>query len=293
MSLLERIPELICPQCHGQFIENGESSLECVLCHKEYPIISGIPHLLDDDATELSGEILVQDRVAVEYEKLRYHDQFSSRYHRWWTSEMLKNLDLTGRILDNGCGIGLLDSFVENDRLVGFDISSVMLSYASAHVSNLVLGNCQALPFADSSFDLVICRSLLHHLQEPQKAVSEISRILVPRGKITLADTNTSMLSYLPRVIAKRGEHFSEDHKNMSLSYLKEIIEPCFKIIDFKYFGYVAYPIIGFPDLVKVFQYLPFKKTFYHLLMAIDRLLSHTPILSKQSWGIIIKAEKR
>jgi ubiquinone/menaquinone biosynthesis C-methylase UbiE len=293
MSILAKIPELICPQCHGQLEEKERENLHCTVCDKVYPIKNGIPHLLDHGAKALAEEIAVQDRVAIEYQQKRYNNPYSNRYHQWWTKEMLRGLDLTGRILDNGCGVGLLDGFVPKEKLVGFDISSEMLACAADYVPKLVLGNSQVQPFADNSFDLVICRSLLHHLQEPQKAVAEISRILMQGGHVTLADTNTSLLSYLPRIIAKHGEHFSEDHKNMSFSKIRKLLDPYFKITDIRYFGYVAYPLVGFPDLVKVFQSFPFKELSYKLLMGIDELLAHTPLLKTQSWGIIVKAVKK
>ena len=293
MSVLAKIPNLICPQCRGQLSEKKNESLSCTACNKVYPINNGIPYLLDDGVKALAEEIAVQDRVAIEYEQKRYNNPYSNRYHQWWTEEMLKDLDLTGRVLDNGCGVGLLEGFVPKETLVGFDISSEMLSCAAGHVPNLVLGNSQAQPFADNSFDLVVCRSLLHHLREPQKAVAEIGRILTPEGHVTLADTNTSLLSYVPRIIAKHGEHFSEDHENMSLFKIKKLLDPYFTITDIKYFGYIAYPLVGFPDLVKVFQYFPFKELSYKLLMDIDEMLTHIPLLKTQSWGIIVKAVKK
>lgn len=293
MYILNKIPELICPECRGRFEEKENESLRCIDCGKVYPITNNIPILLDESAKTLAEEIAVQDHVAIEYEQKRYNNPFSKRYHKWWTEEMLRDLVLTGRVLDNGCGVGLLDDFVPRENLVGFDISSEMLACAADHVSNLVLGNSQVQPFADDSFDLVVCRSLLHHLQTPQKAVSEISRILKPGGYVTLADTNTSLLSYVPRIIAKKGEHFSEDHENMSLPKIRNILHPYFIIIDIRYFGYIAYPIVGFPDLVKVFQYFPLKELSYKLLMGIDELLAHTPLLKTQSWGLIVKARKR
>lgn len=292
MSVLKKIPSLVCPQCRGKLSEKENEILCCTVCDKKYPIINGIPHLLDDGVKALAEEIAVQDRVAIEYEQKRYRDPYSNRYHHWWTYEMLRDLNLTGRVLDNGCGVGLLDDYVLKEKLVSFDISSEMLANASSHTSNLVLGNSQMLPFADSSFDLVVCRSLLHHLQKPQQAVEEISRVLSPGGQLTLADTNTSLLSYLPRIIAKRGDHFSDDHENMSLSKIKTIVDPFFSITEIRYFGYIAYPLIGFPDLVKVFQIVPFKEISYKLLMGVDELLAHTPLLKTQSWGIIVKAIK-
>lgn len=292
MSILSNIPEIVCPQCRGKLKEE-RAGLNCGKCEKMYPIKDGIPHLLDDSVKDLVEEISVQDKVAIEYEKKRYNYEFSNRYHQWWAKEMLTGIDVGGRVLDNGCGVGLFDGFISRDRLVGIDISTVMLSCAAERCKNLVLGNSQALPFEDNSFDLVICRSLLHHLREPKIAVAEISRTLRKGGYVSLADTNTSLLSHIPRLIAKHGSHFSEDHKNMSASIIKELLEPYLEITEIKYFGYVAYPLIGFPDIVSVYRYFPYKNLFYKLLMGIDEMISHLLMLKKQSWGIIVKARKQ
>lgn len=293
MSVLSRIPGLICPHCRGQLSEKEDENLCCTACDRLYPIQNGIPNLLDDSVKALAEEIAVQDRVAIEYEQKRYRDPYSNRYHQWWTETMLQGLNLTGRVLDNGCGVGLLGDYVLQHKLVGLDISSEMLASASDHVPNLVLGNSQVLPFTDNSFDLVVSRSLLHHLQKPEIAVAEIHRVLAPGGQLTLADTNTSLLSYLPRIIAKHGDHFSEDHENMSRAKIQTILDPYFTVTHIRYFGYIAYPLVGFPDLVKVFQAVPFKETVYKILMGLDELLAHTPLLKTQSWGIIVKAVKK
>jgi ubiquinone/menaquinone biosynthesis C-methylase UbiE len=248
--------------------------------------------MLDDSVFGLATEIAVQDKVAIEYEQKRYNNKYSSQYHQWWTQEMLAGLNVAGRVLDNGCGVGLLSDYVAKDRIIGFDISSEMLKRASISYSHVVLGNSQLLPFKKKSFDLVVCRSLLHHLQNPGVAVSEMARVLDDNAEFVLADTNTSVLSCLPRIIAKHGEHFSEDHENMSFSKLKRILEPYFKITEAKYFGYIAYPLIGFPDLVSIFQFFPCKTACYNTLMKIDNVLSMLPFLKTQSWGIIIKGKK-
>ena len=48
------------------------------------------------------------------------------------------------------------------------------------------------LPYADASFDLVVCLDLLVHLPDPQAAVTEINRILKP-GAVALIDNSNSI----------------------------------------------------------------------------------------------------
>jgi SAM-dependent methyltransferase len=49
-----------------------------------------------------------------------------------------------------------------------------------------VIGDAHNLPFKDQIFDLVTLFMVLEHLEEPQKAMSEISRVLKPKGILLL-----------------------------------------------------------------------------------------------------------
>ena len=287
-DILGRIVELACPGCKGQLEESEK--LYCKKCDLSYEIKDGIAHMVCGDMVDFAKEIAVQDKVAIEYEQKRYQVGYAQKYHDWWTDQMLKRVNVSGRILDNGCGIGLLYEKIKSGNVVGLDLSSEMLRHARKFSDQLVLGNSQQLPFKDKSFDLVFCRSLLHHLPNPGLAVKEISRVLKPGGELVLVDTNTSILSSLPRKIANKGDHFSEEHQNLSRKKLEGLLRPNFEIDDVVYFGYVAYPLLGFPDLVSVFKYVPFKSFFASILMGIDKVLGCLPLIRSQSWAILIKA---
>jgi len=288
MDVLSRITELACPECKGPL--EGNEKLYCKKCDVSYEIEDGIAQMVRGDMVGFAKEIAVQDKVAIEYEQKRYQVDYAQKYHDWWTDQMLKRVNLSGRILDNGCGIGLLYEKIEAEKIVGLDLSSEMLRHARKFSDQLVLGNSQQLPFKDNSFDLVFCRSLLHHLPDPELAVKEIARVLKPGGEVVLVDTNASILSLLPRKIANKGEHFSEEHQNLSRKKLESLLGPYFEVDDVAYFGYIAYPLLGFPDLVSVFKYVPFKPFFASILMGIDKVLSCLPLIRSQSWAILIKA---
>ena len=40
------------------------------------------------------------------------------------------------------------------------------------------------MPFPDASFETVVCQSVLEHVEDPQKAIAELMRVLKPGGKI-------------------------------------------------------------------------------------------------------------
>jgi len=47
-------------------------------------------------------------------------------------------------------------------------------------------GDATALPFADGSFDVIVCNSALEHVADERRAVGEIRRVLKPGGRLIL-----------------------------------------------------------------------------------------------------------
>lgn len=99
-----------------------------------------------------------------------------------------------GRILDLPVGTGrFLEYYVGAESIIGVDISKHMLVEAGQRASSLGLsnlqlteGDAQALSYADSEFDTVVCFRLLH-LIPPELApglVAELAR--VTRGRLLL-----------------------------------------------------------------------------------------------------------
>ena len=238
-------------------------------------------------------EVKVQDRVSKDYEEVRYAEQYSIRYQESWFRLMLSLIDKDGLILDNGCGIGNLVEFLPKNEIIGLDISRGMLTKAKERMNTLVNGYSQRLPFKDETFDVIVCRALLHHLPNPKEGVTEMYRVLKKNGEVIISEPIQSVLSNMPRKLVKGSEHFSEIHKDFKKMELINIIQDKFCIEEIRHFGYIAYPLLGFPDVVDLFRYFPFKKRVASFLIDIDRLLSTIPLINTQSWGIFIKALKR
>lgn len=88
--------------------------------------------------------------------------------------------------------MSILKDFTEEENLTGLDISSEMLEISAKFCRNLKLGSVYNLPFDDNSFDLVTCSSALHHLDNLEKAISEIYRVLSPGG-IFISDCDNNV----------------------------------------------------------------------------------------------------
>jgi len=91
-------------------------------------------------------------------------------------------------ILDYGCYNGWMTSRYRTmgpSSITGLDISETAIAEAKAtygESSKFYTGDAHAMPFPEESFDLVVGRSILHHLDLPI-ALKEIRRVLRPSGK--------------------------------------------------------------------------------------------------------------
>jgi SAM-dependent methyltransferase len=100
-------------------------------------------------------------------------------------------------VLDVACGAAHasepLASVVR--QVVGVDLTSALLGLGAqrlreAGIGDVLLqeGNAESLPFVDESFDVVFCRSSLHHFGDPERAVAEMVRVCRVGGRLVLVD---------------------------------------------------------------------------------------------------------
>jgi SAM-dependent methyltransferase len=95
------------------------------------------------------------------------------------------------RALDAGCGTGFQTSLLEalGYETHGVDISAGLLAVAARTLGHscLARASLEALPYADRSFDVIVCcGSTLSFVDRPAQALAEIGRVLRPRGTLLL-----------------------------------------------------------------------------------------------------------
>jgi SAM-dependent methyltransferase len=49
-----------------------------------------------------------------------------------------------------------------------------------------IVGDAQEMPFADGSYEVILCSEVLEHIPDPVKAIAEMYRVLVPGGLLVL-----------------------------------------------------------------------------------------------------------
>jgi 2-polyprenyl-3-methyl-5-hydroxy-6-metoxy-1,4-benzoquinol methylase len=97
------------------------------------------------------------------------------------------------RVLEVGGGEGWLSDRVAKDlgaEVTMVDQSERMVELACERGVDARVGDVQALPFADASFDLVIAAWMLYHVTDLDLGLSEIARVLEPGGQL-VANTNS------------------------------------------------------------------------------------------------------
>jgi ubiquinone/menaquinone biosynthesis C-methylase UbiE len=92
------------------------------------------------------------------------------------------------KVLDLACGTGWLSSKLEIFKvdIYGLDITPAMLLKAKKMIKgDFVIGCAEALPYSDTSFDVVLCNMAFSHF-ECHKVIEEIDRVLKQGGRFVV-----------------------------------------------------------------------------------------------------------
>jgi ubiquinone/menaquinone biosynthesis C-methylase UbiE len=130
------------------------------------------------------------------------------RWRRWLAA------GARGRILDVGTGTGRnLPLFPDSAEVVALEPDLRMLAKARQRASGarLVVGDVQAIPFADASFDTAVSGVVFCSVSEPLRGLAEVHRVLRAEGELRMM------------------EHVRHDHP--WLGRLQDWIQPAWTVI--------------------------------------------------------------
>jgi 2-polyprenyl-3-methyl-5-hydroxy-6-metoxy-1,4-benzoquinol methylase len=118
------------------------------------------------------------------------------------------NLKPGNVVLDAGCGLGRHLRHlarIPDLKIYGIDKNTWALRETSKSLDTqpdaltrdylVSIADINKLPFADASFDCVICSEVLEHIPDHQNAIRELDRILKPNGTLAVS---------VPRYFAER-----------------------------------------------------------------------------------------
>jgi len=122
---------------------------------------------------------------------LHYSEEYRYAYYPWLYGAAEFSKHAGDRVLEVGCGTGsdLLQFGKHGAIATGVDVTPKHLELARERVGNLakvVEADATSLPFPDESFNYCYSHGVLHHIENPQKAVDEILRILKPGGRFNI-----------------------------------------------------------------------------------------------------------
>jgi len=162
------------------------------------------------------------------------------------------------RILDVGCGDGVLA--VELSRrgadVAGVDASEAMVAAAKARAGaeNLPVGfeqaQADALPFPDETFDVVTAVTVLCFIDDADRAMREMVRVLKPGGRLVLGELGRlSLWALLRRIKGWLGSATWRAARFRTPGELSALAERA-GLSEIKVSGAIFYPPIGIAALL-------------------------------------------
>lgn len=136
----------------------------------------------------------------------------------WILGEIRRHIGYHAEILDMGCGAGFLanDLALAGHKVTGIDLSTSSLKVAQSRDTtktvHYLAGDVYRVPLPRESFDVVAAMDLLEHVSDPQKVISEATRVLRPGGLFFFNTFSKNPLAWL--VVIKGMEWFVKNTPN-------------------------------------------------------------------------------
>jgi len=149
----------------------------------------------------------MRSNVVAASEKELFYDDFSdeweSRINKWETNkrlrivfgELLNSGDINGkRFLEVGCGLGFFSQkAVElGAKVTGVDVGARLVKKNRKKIpkGRFLVASASDLPFSDNSFDVVLCTEVIEHVEDQDRAVKELVRVLKEGGVLVVTTPN-------------------------------------------------------------------------------------------------------
>lgn len=219
-----------------------------------------------------------KEQVAAFYEAHHSRGKYDYLYGGEDRKELFIRLVGTGRkVLEVGCRAGnLTQHFAPGNEVVGVDIDRAALKLFEERLGakgHWIDVDEEPLPFADKSFDVVVFSEVMEHVRFPQKALTEIRRVLKLDGRLIGSVPNSYRLRNRLRFLV--GNQYESDPSHLrqySFSILRRELESQFR--DVEIHPVSGHLLGGGSTGIPVFPWLPFRM---RALFALDLVFLGTP----------------
>jgi ubiquinone/menaquinone biosynthesis C-methylase UbiE len=143
---------------------------------------------------------------------------------------LLDELRAGDRVLDLGCGDGTFAGLAADagaTRVVAADVAEGALARAAARFPQLELELVPfdgPLPFADGAFELVWSSEVIEHVADTARWLSEVRRVLVPRGRLLLTTPDHGRLRLLLGGISSYSDPLGDHLHLYTAGSLRELL---------------------------------------------------------------------
>ena len=132
-------------------------------------------------------------------------------------------------VLDAGCGVGYGSAYLAEvaSRVVGVDVSEEAIAYARKRYRRpnleFVVGNLLAPEFGDASFDAVCSFETIEHVENVERYLGHIARVLRPDGIFVVSTPRVDATTQAPENPFHRVELSQGDFKAALQSCFEEV----------------------------------------------------------------------
>ncbi len=144
------------------------------------------------------------------------------------------------QLLDVGCGNGIVAKEILRQRpkvkIVGLDISSSAISEAKKLNPESVfyeIGNDGLFPVKNNSVDFIFCSEVIEHIYDTSTFMTEINRVIKPRGKILLTTPYHNVIKNILIALFGFERHYNPASEHIRF-YTKNSLLRVFKDYSFE-----------------------------------------------------------
>lgn len=132
---------------------------------------------------------MITEKVVGYYDRIsKYYDKIDILLFKFRYTQILDYIEFRGTALDIACGTGSMSFELAKrfEKVYGLDISRGMLNRAVLKAKDeevyFMYGTGECLPFRDECFDAVTCILAIDLFPNPEKAITEMKRVLKDGG---------------------------------------------------------------------------------------------------------------